>query len=76
MQIKQAITGNGRADKSQVTFMVQTLLGLPEPTKTDAADALAAAICHLQQPSHPDLIAGYLPQNHKTRPKRSIYRKS
>lgn len=48
MQIKRAVTGRGAADKSQVTFMVTRLLGLPKaPTPADAGDALATAICHL-----------------------------
>ncbi|MCX8071275.1 MAG: crossover junction endodeoxyribonuclease RuvC [Candidatus Binatia bacterium] len=50
--IKLAVTGDGRATKAQVQFMIQRLLGLPEPPAEDAADALAAAVCHLQiQPS-------------------------
>ena len=45
--IKQAIVGQGRAEKRQVQDMVRVLLGLSEPPKPDhAADALAAAICH------------------------------
>lgn len=45
MQIKQAITGYGKADKKQVQEMVRVLLGLKEiPQPDDAADALAAAI--------------------------------
>lgn len=47
LQIKQALTGNGRAEKRQVQFMVRALLGLKDiPKPDDAADALAAAICH------------------------------
>ncbi len=46
LQIKQALTGNGRAEKKQVQTMVKLLLGLSETIKPDhAADALAAAIC-------------------------------
>ncbi len=46
MQIKQAITGYGKADKKQMQEMVKTLLKLKEiPRPDDAADALAAAIC-------------------------------
>lgn len=46
-QVKQAVTGQGRADKRQVAFMVRALLGLKEfPKPDDAADALAIAICH------------------------------
>ncbi|HOV63485.1 MAG TPA: crossover junction endodeoxyribonuclease RuvC [Spirochaetia bacterium] len=45
-EIKQAITGNGRAEKMQVQELVKILLSLPEIPKPDhAADALAAAIC-------------------------------
>ena len=46
-EIKLAVTGNGSADKRQVTYMVRVLLALPEdPTPDHAADALAVAICH------------------------------
>lgn len=46
-QVKGAVCGSGRAEKDQVTRMVQSLLGLPEPPRPDhAADALAVAICH------------------------------
>lgn len=49
LQIKQAITGNGRAEKRQMQLMVQSILGLEKtPKPDDAADALAVAICHLQ----------------------------
>ena len=47
LQIKQSVTGYGRADKRQVQDMVKLLLnlkGIPKPD--DAADALAIAICH------------------------------
>ncbi|MGQ4808380.1 Crossover junction endodeoxyribonuclease RuvC [Candidatus Entotheonellaceae bacterium PAL068K] len=48
LEIKMAVVGYGRAAKLQVQQMVQTLLGLHElPRPADAADALAAAICHL-----------------------------
>ena len=47
-EVKAAVTGNGRADKSQVGAMVTRLLRLSEtPKPADAADALALAICHL-----------------------------
>jgi len=45
-QIKQAVVGTGAATKSQVQAMVKTLLALPRTPAQDAADALAAAICH------------------------------
>lgn len=46
-EIKQAVTGNGSADKRQIGYMVRTLLSLTSEPKPDhAADALAVAICH------------------------------
>jgi crossover junction endodeoxyribonuclease RuvC len=46
-QVKSAVCGSGRAEKSQVARMVQALLDLPEEPRPDhAADALAVAICH------------------------------
>ena len=49
LQIKQALTGYGRADKKQIQEMVRVLLGLKEvPKPDDCADALACAICHAQ----------------------------
>ncbi len=47
LEIKQAITGYGRADKNQVQQMVKSLLGLSEiPRPDDASDALAVALTH------------------------------
>lgn len=47
MQIKQAVTGQGKADKHQVQMMVKALLGMAEIARPDdAADALAVAITH------------------------------
>jgi crossover junction endodeoxyribonuclease RuvC len=49
LQVKQAITGYGRADKKQMQQMVKTLLKLDKiPRPDDAADALAIALCHAQ----------------------------
>lgn len=46
-EVKAAVTGNGSADKAQVTAMVTKILALQaKPTPADAADALALAICH------------------------------
>ncbi|MGN2637167.1 crossover junction endodeoxyribonuclease RuvC [Nocardia takedensis] len=46
-EVKAAVTGNGTADKAQVTAMVTRILGLTTaPKPADAADALALAICH------------------------------
>lgn len=48
LEVKGAVTGFGRADKSQVKRMVQVLLRLEsQPEPLDAADALAIAICHI-----------------------------
>jgi len=47
MQVKQAVTGYGGADKRQVMLMTQRLLNMKEiPRPDDAADALAIAVCH------------------------------
>lgn len=49
LQIKQALTGYGRAEKRQIQEMVKTFLGLKAiPKPDDAADALAVALCHAQ----------------------------
>jgi crossover junction endodeoxyribonuclease RuvC len=45
-QIKQAVVGSGSAEKAQVQLMMRTLLKLDGPVAVDAADALAAAVCH------------------------------
>ena len=46
-EVKAAVTGNGNADKAQITAMVTKILALQtKPTPADAADALALAICH------------------------------
>ncbi|HEX9804912.1 MAG TPA: crossover junction endodeoxyribonuclease RuvC [Candidatus Dojkabacteria bacterium] len=48
LQVKQSITGYGRADKKQMQSMVKTILNLTEtPKPDDVADAIAVAICHL-----------------------------
>ncbi|MCK5660793.1 MAG: crossover junction endodeoxyribonuclease RuvC [Methanosarcinales archaeon] len=47
-QIKQAITGSGKADKRQMQDMIARLLGLEDiPKPDDAADGLCAALCHI-----------------------------
>ena len=55
LQIKQAVTGYGKAEKRQVQFMVKEMLRLAAiPKPDDAADALAVAVCHSnwQQANH------------------------
>jgi len=44
--VKQAVTGTGSADKTQVGSMIQRLLHLEKIPQNDAADALAVAVCH------------------------------
>ncbi len=46
--VKRAVVGRGRADKAQVARLVAALTGLAEPPPSDAADAVAVAITHLQ----------------------------
>lgn len=49
LQVKQAVAGYGKAEKSQVQKMVQMLLKLSvQPAVDDEADAMAVALCHLQ----------------------------
>ena len=55
-QIKQSVTGSGRATKDQIQRMVKRLLALECAPAVDAADALAAAICHAHASSLPSRI--------------------
>jgi crossover junction endodeoxyribonuclease RuvC len=46
-EVKQSVTGNGAADKSQVSYMLGKMLGLAElPERADESDAIAIAMCH------------------------------
>jgi len=57
-QVKGAVCGNGRADKTQVGRMVARLLGLPDPPSPDhAADALAVAICDVNRAPLAEAVA-------------------
>ena len=52
LKIKMAITGNGRASKEQVAYMLQKILRIPDEnmlSQLDATDGLAAALCHFYQ---------------------------
>jgi crossover junction endodeoxyribonuclease RuvC len=54
LKIKMAITGNGRASKEQVAYMLKSVMKIPQEKmlpELDATDALAAAICHYLQSS-------------------------
>lgn len=52
-RVKQAIVGQGGAQKAQIGFMVRSLLGLDETPDADAADALAIGLTHFQMHSSP-----------------------
>ncbi|MGC9455888.1 MAG: crossover junction endodeoxyribonuclease RuvC [Halothiobacillaceae bacterium] len=45
-EVKQAVVGTGRADKTQVQHMIRHLMSLPEAPPPDGADAAAVALCH------------------------------
>ncbi len=61
-QIKQAVVGGGRAAKAQVQAMVARLLALPGLPSADAADALAAAVCHVHATTGIGALAGGAPR--------------
>ncbi|MCL2310077.1 MAG: crossover junction endodeoxyribonuclease RuvC [Proteobacteria bacterium] len=67
-QIKQAVVGHGKAQKTQVQHMVQHLLQLPSAPSADAADALACAICHTNSVGN----INRLPTHHRRRGGRII----
>ena len=46
LEVKKAVVGTGKAEKVQVQHMVQSILGLNKSPQSDAADALAVALCH------------------------------
>jgi len=54
--IKKAVVGSGGAEKEQVQRMVQMILGVREAVQADAADALAAAICHAHSRTARELL--------------------
>nr|MBP6137542.1 crossover junction endodeoxyribonuclease RuvC [Clostridia bacterium] len=58
MQVKVAVTGYGRAEKTQVQEMVRILLNLTDkPNPDDVADALAVAICHAHSGNRDSALA-------------------
>ena len=65
LQVKQAVVGQGRAEKGQVQKMLKALLGLPEIAQADASDALAVAICHINTYGLAQVI-GVSSKRHKT----------
>ena len=67
-EVKAAVTGNGRADKAQVTSMITRILRLEAaPRPADAADALALAVCHLWRGGAQSRIAAALAADHAGR---------
>ncbi|MBM4236374.1 MAG: crossover junction endodeoxyribonuclease RuvC [Firmicutes bacterium] len=59
LQVKQAVAGYGRAEKAQVQKMVQLLLKLQrQPAVDDEADAMAVALCHLQNRRFQEAVRG------------------
>ena len=61
MQIKMAITGNGKASKEQVAYMLRKMLAIPEDAMLpwlDATDGLAAAYCHFIESQRPKTTGG------------------
>lgn len=61
-QVKKAVTGSGRADKTQVQEMVTRRLELGETPQEDAADAVAVALCHAQHASLGPLPSVVIPK--------------
>lgn len=55
-EIKECITGNGRATKQQVQFMLEHLTGYRKFGSTDESDAVAAAVAYLQHKKEHDLL--------------------
>ena len=59
LQVKQALTGYGRASKMQIQQMMKSMLGLSEiPKPDDVADALAIAVCHGNSVRYNDILKG------------------
>ncbi len=72
-QVKQAVVGNGAAQKLQVQRMVQRLLGLAALPAQDAADALAAALCRAHQSALVTLHLAPRAQRSRANPRRSRF---
>lgn len=70
LQLKQAVTGHGKAAKEQVQDMVARLLCLPGLPGSDAADALGVAICHANSVDALAMIGALAPQLQGLRMKR------
>lgn len=62
LKIKMSITGNGKASKEQVAYMLKQYLKIPEENmlpQLDATDGLAAALCHFLQSNNPGSTTKY-----------------
>ena len=62
LKIKMAITGNGKASKEQVAYMLRNFLNIPQENmlpQLDATDGLAAAYCHFLQIGKPSSEKSY-----------------
>jgi crossover junction endodeoxyribonuclease RuvC len=60
LQVKQAITGMGKASKEQVAYFLQKMYGITNLPKTlDATDAVAVAFCHMIKSSQPAITGEY-----------------
>jgi len=70
LQVKQAVTGHGKAAKEQVQDMVARLLSLPGLPGSDAADALGVAICHANSVDALAMLSTVAPQLQGLRMKR------
>ncbi|MBB5608345.1 MULTISPECIES: crossover junction endodeoxyribonuclease RuvC [unclassified Janthinobacterium] len=70
LQVKQAVTGHGKAAKEQVQDMVARLLTLPGLPGSDAADALGVAICHANSVDALAMLSTVAPQLQGLRMKR------
>ncbi len=70
VEIKMAVVGYGQASKEQVQEMVTALLHVGGKMAADAADALAAAVCHLHRESFQSRILEALPRNSVGAPRR------
>ena len=70
LQVKQAVTGHGKAAKEQLQDMVSRLLSLPGLPGTDAADALGVAICHANSIDALAMLGALAPQLQGLRMKR------
>jgi crossover junction endodeoxyribonuclease RuvC len=71
LEVKQFVTSYGRGGKEQVALMVQALLNLDSPpTPSDAADALAVALCHCLKRGSPIAQESHAPNPFALRPAR------